>query len=119
MIGVVLCVKNGEERWGKGGGLGHCRKGWGVGFTSSGWLLLGVERVLPPVEAPALQGTTFSFYSSTLTSRSFSSTSCLMSMGSSFTFCNTTLEDLYSVFILLRSKSLERGRPHLSESMSW
>ena len=43
MIGVVLCVKNGEERWGKGKVLGHGRKGWGVGFTSSGWLLLGVK----------------------------------------------------------------------------
>ena len=45
VIGVVLCVKNGEEKWGKGGVLGHGGKGWGVGFTSSGWLLLGVERV--------------------------------------------------------------------------
>ena len=43
MIGV--CVWSGEEKLGKGGVTGHCRKGLGVGFTSSDWLLLGVEKV--------------------------------------------------------------------------
>ena len=35
----------GEVRLGKGGVPGHCGNGWGVGFASSAWEILGVERV--------------------------------------------------------------------------
>ena len=45
MIGEALCVQKGEVRLGKGGEPGHCGNGWGVGFASSAWELLGVEKV--------------------------------------------------------------------------
>ena len=44
--GVVCAeLQKGEVRLGKGGEPGHCGNGWGVGFASSAWELLGVERV--------------------------------------------------------------------------
>ena len=41
MIGEALRVQKGEVRLGKGGVPGHCGNGWGVGFASSAWELLG------------------------------------------------------------------------------
>ena len=42
----VACAEGGVEIGEDWGGVpGHCRNGWGVGFASSAWELLGVERV--------------------------------------------------------------------------
>ena len=111
------------EATGEGCRQGPCGRGWVDGGSATVGKLLSVKCLEPLVGTsfPWPPSSSFSSFTSLATTSCFSSliaTSSFTSKGGkASSSCSSISEDLGSVFWLLRS--LDRGRPRLTVSMSW